>query len=39
MSSPVINSDNQADGIYSQRNSNCVFENNSIIISDMGAAS
>jgi hypothetical protein len=37
MSSPVANNDNQADGIYSQRNSNGIYENNSIIISDMGA--
>ena len=37
MSSPVSNNNNQADGIYSQRNSNCIYENNSIIISDMGA--
>src|ERR1035437_5643412 len=38
MSSPVSNNDNQADGIYSQRNSNCIYENNSIVISDMGTA-
>ncbi|MDR3668675.1 MAG: right-handed parallel beta-helix repeat-containing protein [Ignavibacteriaceae bacterium] len=37
MSSPVSNSDNQADGIYSQRNSTCTFEDNSIVISDIGA--
>ena len=36
MSSPVSNNNNQADGIYSQRNSNCIYENNSIVISDMG---
>jgi hypothetical protein len=36
MSSPVTNSNNHADGIYSQKNSNCVYENNNIIISDMG---